>query len=208
MASTPAPWQSTSLSTASPVDRLSAPWPPHAPPQWFEFNDSTVSALSESEVKKAFGGATTSYMGYASTSSTSAYMLMYRRVDPTLNITAVGASHVPTYIKDDLAKEQADKKAAAEVKKAESKAKIVSAAALKNQTPFMVCHADQIHCFRPEQTDGWGAAKTAVFEALGLGGVAPADIRLCRCVLRSSSTRKGRLSCSETVPLFEARGPP
>lgn len=91
--------------------------------KWYEFNDSTVSAISERDVEKAFGGATTSYTGYSTMSSSSAYMLMYRRVDPNLNIVQVERNHVPTYIEEDLRREKEEKEAAEEKKRLEAEAK-------------------------------------------------------------------------------------
>ena len=46
--------------------------------QWLEFNDSTVSLLATSDIRRAFGSA-------AASASGSAYMLLYRRVDRQLN---------------------------------------------------------------------------------------------------------------------------
>ena len=59
--------------------------------KWFEFNDSTISELADEDIRKTFGGG-----------STSAYMLMYRRIDPELNINDVGDTHLPTGLNEAL----------------------------------------------------------------------------------------------------------
>eukprot|EP01051_Picozoa_sp_SAG22_P018820 SAG22_NODE_3285_length_1805_cov_2.285463_1_plen_470_part_10 len=65
--------------------------------KWFEFNDSTITEISEEDTKKAYGGlvTTTRMGGYGAYSSAyqprsaTAYMLMYRRVDPLVNVRTV-----------------------------------------------------------------------------------------------------------------------
>lgn len=55
--------------------------------QWLTFNDSSVRPMSQSELETAYGGDTYGRNSYSAlyTSSTNAYMLMYRRVDPLVS---------------------------------------------------------------------------------------------------------------------------
>ena len=96
---------------------------------------------------------------------------------PDLNVLRFGLDwmrllrrprHIPTYIKDDLALEEAEKKKKADELVAEQKAKREAAAALRTKVQFMVCHADKIHTFAPDQTDSWGATKANIFSSLGM----------------------------------------
>ncbi len=72
--------------------------------KWYEFNDSTVSVISENEVEKAFGG-TTSYAN--------GYMLMYVRQFPLSEVHLKSlklldqdeASIIPENIRDEILKE-------------------------------------------------------------------------------------------------------
>lgn len=54
--------------------------------KWYEFNDSLVSEIDEVELESAYGGPE---------SSASAYMLLYRRVEPENNIVTVPDHLVP-----------------------------------------------------------------------------------------------------------------
>lgn len=54
--------------------------------QWFCFNDQSVNRITEDDIKKTHGGGP--QKGYYSgvyTSSTNAYMLMYRQIDKERN---------------------------------------------------------------------------------------------------------------------------
>ena len=91
--------------------------------KWLDFNDATVTALQEADIKRAFGGKVApsygTYGGGASSqSSASAYMLMYRRRDTNLNIDDVPDSIVPTYIFADQKAEE-ERAAAERLKKQE-----------------------------------------------------------------------------------------
>ncbi len=59
----------------------------------YEFNDSSVSEIKEEEIQKTFGEEDDKYnrsgMSYYYSSS-NAYMLMYRRIDPTKNVKPFG----------------------------------------------------------------------------------------------------------------------
>ncbi|CAO1302522.1 unnamed protein product [Diamesa serratosioi] len=70
---------------------------------WFSFNDQTVSTITQEDICKTFGGggAAGAFKSYYSgfSSSTNAYMLMYRQQDPTRNCSAVKEENFPVHIK-------------------------------------------------------------------------------------------------------------
>ncbi|KAF4325516.1 hypothetical protein BBI17_000202 [Phytophthora kernoviae] len=68
--------------------------------KWYNFNDSTVSEISDTELKTAFGGATGS--GYSMRYSTCAYMLMYRLVSTDKNVNVILPESIPQYLKDKI----------------------------------------------------------------------------------------------------------
>eukprot|EP01052_Picozoa_sp_SAG31_P026489 SAG31_NODE_2402_length_5767_cov_4.440543_2_plen_1704_part_00 len=63
--------------------------------KWLEFNDSNISELPDEGIRRAYGG-----------TATSAYMLMYRRIDSDLNIDEVGKTHLPTGLNEALQAEK------------------------------------------------------------------------------------------------------
>jgi len=72
--------------------------------KWYDFNDSSVSEINVSEVKKAFGGdeeggsyGSRMYSSYRSTAN--AYMLMYRQIDTERNKKPLTAEELPENIK-------------------------------------------------------------------------------------------------------------
>ncbi|POM60501.1 hypothetical protein PHPALM_30633 [Phytophthora palmivora] len=66
--------------------------------KWYNFNDSNVSEISDSELKTAFGG--TSGSGYSARYSTCAYMLLYRLVNADKNVNVILPESIPQYLKD------------------------------------------------------------------------------------------------------------
>lgn len=67
---------------------------------WYSFNDQTVSSITQEDISKSFGG-TGAFKSYYSnfTSSTNAYMLMYRQQDPARNCMAIKEENFPQHIK-------------------------------------------------------------------------------------------------------------
>eukprot|EP00050_Salpingoeca_kvevrii_P012902 m.25552 g.25552 ORF g.25552 m.25552 type:complete len:1146 (-) comp4447_c0_seq1:85-3522(-) len=63
--------------------------------KWYCFNDSSVTEIEETQIKTTFGGVTQSSYSQAYTSSSNAYMLMYRRVDPEHNLALSGKDDIP-----------------------------------------------------------------------------------------------------------------
>lgn len=67
---------------------------------WFCFNDQSVTPINQEAIEKSYGGAATSRAFYSSaySSSTNAYMLMYRQIDPERNVRAVSSDEFPEHI--------------------------------------------------------------------------------------------------------------
>ncbi|XP_052894832.1 ubiquitin carboxyl-terminal hydrolase 47 [Anopheles moucheti] len=68
--------------------------------RWFSFNDQTVSPITQEDIHKSYGGGSfkTSYTG-AYTSSTNAYMLMYRQIESEKNALPISEEQFPEHIK-------------------------------------------------------------------------------------------------------------
>uniref|UniRef100_A0A182JX96 Ubiquitin carboxyl-terminal hydrolase 47 n=1 Tax=Anopheles christyi TaxID=43041 RepID=A0A182JX96_9DIPT len=68
--------------------------------RWFSFNDQTVLPITQEDIHKSYGGGSykTSYTG-AYTSSTNAYMLMYRQIDSEKNALPISEEQFPEHIK-------------------------------------------------------------------------------------------------------------
>ncbi|KFB43249.1 AGAP007106-PA-like protein [Anopheles sinensis] len=73
--------------------------------RWYSFNDQTVQPITQEDIHKSFGGGSykTSYTG-AYTSSTNAYMLMYRQIDGEKNAQPISEDQFPDHIKRLVAK--------------------------------------------------------------------------------------------------------
>ncbi|XP_017842979.2 LOW QUALITY PROTEIN: ubiquitin carboxyl-terminal hydrolase 47 [Drosophila busckii] len=76
--------------------------------KWFCFNDQNVSPITQEDIQRSFGGPNGSYYSSAYTSSTNAYMLMYRQVDHKRNEHAVKCADFPEHIKSLLPKLHAE----------------------------------------------------------------------------------------------------
>ncbi|EGZ29985.1 hypothetical protein PHYSODRAFT_470080, partial [Phytophthora sojae] len=68
--------------------------------KWYNFNDSNVSEISDTELQTAFGGASGS--GYSMRYSTCAYMLLYRLVNADKNVNVILPESIPQYLKDKI----------------------------------------------------------------------------------------------------------
>lgn len=67
---------------------------------WYSFNDQTVSSITQEDIARSFGGNgafKSYYSGFSS--STNAYMLMYRQQDPARNTLAIKEENFPPHIK-------------------------------------------------------------------------------------------------------------
>ena len=74
--------------------------------QWYNFNDERVTKLDRQDISKAFG---TSYSMY---SSTTAYMLLYRQINPSRNQKLIKADEFGENLRNMLDKEQRQQKEA------------------------------------------------------------------------------------------------
>ncbi|KAJ7383604.1 Ubiquitin carboxyl-terminal hydrolase 47 [Desmophyllum pertusum] len=70
--------------------------------QWYCFNDQSVSRVYDDDIERTYGGLESSRSYYSSvySSSTNAYMLMYRQVSPERNAKFLDQCDVPTHIVD------------------------------------------------------------------------------------------------------------
>ncbi|BFZ09544.1 hypothetical protein BsWGS_12583 [Bradybaena similaris] len=68
---------------------------------WYSFNDQQVTKITYDDIRKTYGGSTFSRGFYSSayTSSTSAYMLMYRQIDKKLNADFMQLEDFPDSLK-------------------------------------------------------------------------------------------------------------
>ncbi|XP_028397293.1 ubiquitin carboxyl-terminal hydrolase 47-like [Dendronephthya gigantea] len=69
--------------------------------QWYSFNDQAVSKITNSDIKRTFGGSDNSSRGYYSShysSSANAYMLMYRQIH-TDNCVFTSEDDLPQHVK-------------------------------------------------------------------------------------------------------------
>jgi ubiquitin C-terminal hydrolase len=79
--------------------------------KWNEFNDSSVSSVDERTLAESFGesssGGGRSY--WASSSGTNAYMVVYRQVDSTRNVTVPPTEEIPEQVRNIIAEEERQK---------------------------------------------------------------------------------------------------
>ncbi|XP_021936857.1 ubiquitin carboxyl-terminal hydrolase 47-like isoform X2 [Zootermopsis nevadensis] len=74
---------------------------------WFCFNDQSVNRITYDDITKTYGGGPMrGYYSGAYSSSTNAYMLMYRQIDKERNCEAMSVDEFPSHIKDLLQKIQ------------------------------------------------------------------------------------------------------
>jgi ubiquitin carboxyl-terminal hydrolase 47 len=64
--------------------------------RWFEFNDSTVKEIKDSDIKEVFGGSKQDMLG--DSYGANAYLLCYRRIEQS-NVNVVRADEVPEHVK-------------------------------------------------------------------------------------------------------------
>ncbi|RUS84034.1 hypothetical protein EGW08_008212 [Elysia chlorotica] len=72
--------------------------------QWFSFNDQQVSKITYEDIRKTYGGSALGRGFYSSayTSSTSAYMLMYRQINKCQNADVMQPEDFPAHLKMEL----------------------------------------------------------------------------------------------------------
>ncbi|XP_015127215.1 ubiquitin carboxyl-terminal hydrolase 47 [Diachasma alloeum] len=73
--------------------------------EWLCFNDQNVSPITDDDIQKTYGGGPTrGYYSGAYSSSTNAYMLMYRQIDPERNCLPMEVNCFPKHIQELLVK--------------------------------------------------------------------------------------------------------
>uniref|UniRef100_A0A8D8T3H7 Ubiquitin carboxyl-terminal hydrolase 47 n=1 Tax=Cacopsylla melanoneura TaxID=428564 RepID=A0A8D8T3H7_9HEMI len=81
--------------------------------EWYCFNDQSVTRITDEDIHKSYGGGPArGYYSGVYSSSTNAYMLMYRQIDKERNVQAISKDEFPQHIKElheRLQKEEADK---------------------------------------------------------------------------------------------------
>ncbi|XP_043285932.1 ubiquitin carboxyl-terminal hydrolase 47 isoform X2 [Venturia canescens] len=75
--------------------------------KWLCFNDQNVSTITYEDIQKAYGGGPTrAYYSGVYSSSSNAYMLMYRQIDPARNALPMQVSDFPEHLQELLVKTQ------------------------------------------------------------------------------------------------------
>ncbi|XP_037900958.1 ubiquitin carboxyl-terminal hydrolase 47 isoform X2 [Glossina fuscipes] len=68
--------------------------------EWYCFNDQSVTPITQDDIQKSFGGGSSKgYYSSVYSSSTNAYMLMYRQIDPKRNEKVLRVDDFPAHIK-------------------------------------------------------------------------------------------------------------
>lgn len=75
--------------------------------QWYCVNDQSVTLITPKDIKNTYGGgpARTTYYSSAYNTSTNAYMLMYRQIDPKINAVPMQEEDFPEHLKVRLNKQ-------------------------------------------------------------------------------------------------------
>ncbi|PIK39089.1 putative ubiquitin carboxyl-terminal hydrolase 47-like isoform X2 [Apostichopus japonicus] len=98
--------------------------------KWYCFNDQQVSRITHEDIKKTFGGSSSGYSGFyfsSYSSSTNAYMLMYRKVDPNRNSGFLTEEKFPAHLKhlvQKIQEEEENEKRAKEIERNTCKIKL------------------------------------------------------------------------------------
>ncbi|KAI5729491.1 hypothetical protein M8J76_003096 [Diaphorina citri] len=81
--------------------------------EWYCFNDQSVTRITDEDIHKSYGGGPArGYYSGVYSSSTNAYMLMYRQIDKERNVQAIAKDEFPQHIKElheRLQREEAEK---------------------------------------------------------------------------------------------------
>ena len=167
--------------------------------QWFKFNDAEVTGpLDSSEWQQAFGGGYTyNTLGYEVQGGT-AYMLMYRRREPAVNIDTVTDALIPQQVLADIAREEAEARDAALAKEAEEERR-------RDAVPFAVCNQDQMKILWVKEMLSWDEALRQVHQELNLDDSIE-NIRLLRLEPVQSLDGLLRETSGTTPVAFECDG--
>ncbi|KOC63118.1 Ubiquitin carboxyl-terminal hydrolase 47, partial [Habropoda laboriosa] len=72
--------------------------------EWLCFNDQSVTQITHDDIQKTYGGGSTRPYYNSACSSTNAYMLMYRQIDPARNALPMRVFEFPVHIQELLKK--------------------------------------------------------------------------------------------------------
>ncbi|CAK9829042.1 Ubiquitin carboxyl-terminal hydrolase 47 [Anthophora retusa] len=72
--------------------------------EWLCFNDQSVTQITHDDIQKTYGGGTTRPYYSSACTSTNAYMLMYRQIDPARNTLPMRIFEFPVHIQELLKK--------------------------------------------------------------------------------------------------------
>ncbi|XP_053971418.1 ubiquitin carboxyl-terminal hydrolase 47 isoform X2 [Hylaeus anthracinus] len=72
--------------------------------EWLSFNDQSVTQITHDDIQKTYGGGPTRPYYSGAYSSTNAYMLMYRQIDPARNALPMQVPDFPKHIQELLTK--------------------------------------------------------------------------------------------------------
>eukprot|EP01052_Picozoa_sp_SAG31_P008322 SAG31_NODE_418_length_15893_cov_5.433899_7_plen_556_part_00 len=141
---------------------------------FYEFNDSRITGpLTDKQIEESFGGtsASVNYYGHQTfTPKETAYMLLYRRIEESVNIAEVGNEHVPQDVLDDINSKHAAEQARREKAAAEAERQ-------KDAVPFAACLRDKCKVVWVKNDKTLHEAKQQVIEELEIQNN-PNDVRL------------------------------
>jgi len=132
---------------------------------WYNFNDSSVKAMDEGDIKKTFGGDSKGKSDKYSTGA-NAYLLVYRRIRPD-NLTSVDPSEIPDYVQAAITEEKSRTEIDAKQKE-ERKAQATVKVFFKGQDKILVLPKDETVA----------SVKTTFMQEFGLTTTSPEDVRL------------------------------
>ncbi|XP_024942209.1 ubiquitin carboxyl-terminal hydrolase 47 isoform X2 [Cephus cinctus] len=156
--------------------------------EWFCFNDQSVSRITHDDIQKTYGGGPTrAYYSGAYSSSTNAYMLMYRQIDPARNTLPMQVQDFPAHIQDLLKK----------MKESEENDR-------KNREKQISMCKFKVYCHHPTEDklldmklyvlhdETWAGTTEKAYRKFGLEGV----VNLDQCRLVSYDRRSDLIECS------------
>lgn len=157
--------------------------------QWLCFNDAQVSRVSYEEIRKTYGGGP-SRSGYyisAYSSSTNAYMLMYRKVDKESNAEPMTPEEFPEHLKALL-------KSMQEAEERERQQKELERSMVKIKLFCLIPgrHAMQEMRLKVHKDSSLAEATQTAHQIMGLEGVVP--LECCRLVMYDDCSES--LECS------------
>lgn len=170
--------------------------------QWYCFNDQSVTRITYDDIRKTYGGGPTrGYYSGAYSSSTNAYMLMYRQIDKDRNIDVMAVEEFPDHIKlllDTMQEQEEKERQQREIERSMCKIKLFCHHPLQNRMIDL--------CLKVHKDTTLAEATDTAFKILSLDGVVPVD----RCRLVKYDELHDSLECSfedsDDLPMGELLG--